>query len=154
MTIAMPRTLRILRPSCVLLRMKARSKEEAIDELMALLEKEGLLGDPARVRADVLAREKQASTGLTEGLAIPHARTPGAKELAIALGLQPEGIEFASLDAEPARAIFLIVSPEGLAVPYLQCLAEISAVYAQQQARERLLKARRVDEALAALGCA
>jgi PTS system fructose-specific IIC component len=133
--------------------LKATNKQEAIDELLALLDRNGLLADPQTVRQDVLSREKQMSTGLTEGLAIPHAKSNGAKELAIALGLKGQGIEFASLDLEPAHAIFLIVSPVDRTGPYLQCLAEISSLYAQPQVRDRLLHARTVEEVLAAMGC-
>jgi mannitol/fructose-specific phosphotransferase system IIA component (Ntr-type) len=144
--------LTFLRPSCVALPLKAEDKLGAIEELLGLLEKEGLLADPEMVRRDVLAREKQLSTGLTEGLAIPHAKSAGARDLAMALGLKPEGIQFTSLDMEPARAIFLLASPADQTGPYLQCLAEISSFYAQPQAREKLLGAKTVQEVLSAMG--
>ena len=150
---AAPNMLKLLKPNCVAVQLKAQNKQEAIDELLGLLEQNGYLADAAQVRQDVLAREKQMSTGLTEGLAIPHAKSNGVKDLAIALGLKPEGVEFASLDMEPAYAIFLIVSPVDRSGPYLQCLAEISSLYAQVQVRERLLHARNVEEVLAAMGC-
>lgn len=150
---AAPNMLRLLKPSCVAVQLKATNKQEAIDELLALLDRNGLLADLQAVRQDVFAREKQMSTGLTEGLAIPHAKSNGAKELAIALGLKGQGIEFASLDMEPAHAIFLIVSPVDRTGPCLQCLAEISSLYAQPQVRDRLLHARTVEEVLAAMGC-
>lgn len=150
---AAPNMLRLLKANCVAVQLRATNKQEAIDELLGLLDRNGLLADPQAVRQDVLAREKQMSTGLTEGLAIPHAKSNGAKELAIALGLKGQGIEFASLDLEPAHAIFLIVSPVDRTGPYLQCLAEISSLYAQPQVRDRLLRARTVEEVLAAMGC-
>ena len=145
--------MRFLRPACIALPLRARRKQDAIEELIALLEAEGLLGNVEDVRKDVFVREKQMSTGLTEGLAIPHARSEGAKDVAIALGLTPDGIEFASLDMEPAHAIFLVVSPVDQTSAYLQCLAEISSFYARPDVRERLPKSKTVAEVLTIIGC-
>ena len=133
--------LKFLRPSCVVPKLEAENKEDAIEELIAALEAEGLLGDAEQVRADVFAREEQMSTGLTEGLAIPHAKSVGARDITVAVGLKPEGIDFESLDGKPAQAVFLVVSRADYAGPHLECLAEIAQFYSRPEARQRLLKA-------------
>jgi len=149
---AIVKMLKFLRPSCVALRLKATTKEEAIQELLDLLERENLLDDPGCVREDVMVRERQMSTGMTDGLAIPHAKSSGVKELVIALGLKPEGIEFQSLDGEPARVVFMVVSPIDRTGPHLQCLAEITSFYSRPGERQELLAARNVQEVLTKLG--
>ena len=143
--------LKFLRPSCVITNMAATAKQEAIEELLLCLAREGLLDDTDKVRGDVLARERQMSTGLKDGLAIPHAKSEGAKALAIALGLKPEGLEFESLDGQPAKVIFLVVSRADRTGPHLQCLAEIAQFSANAEARGKLLEARSAEQALRAL---
>jgi len=143
--------VRYLKPSCVIPVLKAQTKQEAIEELLDCLRAEGLLEDVDAVREDVFAREEQMSTGLTDGLAIPHAKSAGARQLCVALGLKPEGIDFASLDDKPSKAIFLVVSRVDRAGPHLECLAEIAQFYSRPEARERLLKARSVEEIMASL---
>jgi len=143
--------LKYLKPSCIIPHMKAADKTEAIVELVDKLGSEGLLDDVERVRKDVLDREALMSTGLKDGLAVPHAKSEGTKDMAVALGLKQEGIEFQSLDGQPARIIFLVVSRVDRAGPHLQCLAEIAQFFSDVQARTRLVQAETEQEALAAL---
>jgi len=140
-----------LTPDLVRIGMAAEDKWQAIDELLGLLEERGLVNDAARVRADLVDRERKMSTGLEKGLAIPHAKSDGVNALAVALGLKPEGIEFDSLDGRPARAIFLVVSRKDTAGPHIECLAEISRLYSREQVRRALLSAMTPEQAVRAL---
>jgi len=146
------RMLRFLKPSCIVPQLAAETKLEAIDELLAVLDREGLIRDLKVVRRDVLAREKQMSTGITDGLALPHAKSHGARGLAVAFGMKPAGIPFDSLDGKPATAIFLVVSRVDRSGPHLQCLAEITTFFSNPECRKRLLKADSVAAVMAALG--
>jgi len=146
--------IRHLPPSCVVLDLKAENKEEAIGALIEALRRAGRLADADRAREDVLTRERQLSTGLKDGLALPHAKTRGVAELALALGIKAEGLDFDSLDGEPARLIFLMLSPADKPGPHLQCLAEITAVCRDPALRRRLLAARTGEEALDILASA
>ena len=148
---APPRLLRYFAPGCILPRLKAETKQDAIEELLQALDATGSVENLDQVRKDVFERENQMSTGLTEGLAIPHAKTAGVKELVMAVGLKPEGIDFESLDGQPARIVFLAVAGQEDTGPHLECLAEIAQIFSRPEARQRLIAARSADEVLAAL---
>ena len=142
---------KLLQPSSIVAGMKARTKSEAIVELLDVLIEQGLIADPEQVRKDLFAREKKMSTGMEQGLAIPHAKSAGVEGMRVALGTKPEGIEFESLDGEPARVIFLVLSPKGVTGPHIQCLAEIALLYARENVRTALLEARSAWDVLRAL---
>ena len=151
---APPKFLDYLRISCVVDELEADTKEEVIEELLGRLQEADLLDDMGLVRTDVLDREVQMSTGLKDGLAIPHAKSEGARELAVALGLKRDGVEFQSVDGEPTRVIFLVVSREDEAGQHLKCLAELARMFTNPGSTERLLKARGDEGILAALNSA
>lgn len=140
--------LKVLTSDCIIPRLRAETKEQAIDELLASLEKQGKLDDLAQARSDVMAREKQMSTGLTHGLAVPHAKTRGVSEMTVALGIKPEGIEFESLDGKPTHVIFLVLSRPDTMGPHLQCMAEISAICSKPDVRQSLLSSKKESEVL------
>jgi mannitol/fructose-specific phosphotransferase system IIA component (Ntr-type) len=127
-----------LRPDCIRIGMKAEDKWGAIDELLDLLVRRGLIADAETVRRDLVAREKKMSTGMEFGLALPHAKSRGAKEMAIALGIKKEGIDFDSLDKQPAQVVFLVVSRTDTTGPHIQCLADIARLYRDETLRQRL----------------
>ena len=143
-----------LRLGSIIIGLNAQTKWEAIDELLVPLDRQGLLADAAKVREDLVARERKMSTGLERGLAIPHAKSAGAKELAVALGIKPDGVEFDSLDGQPARAIFLVVSRHDRSGPHIQCLAEIAALYGRAEVRDALAAAKIPAQAMSALSTA
>lgn len=131
-----------LRPSSIVVGMRAATKSDAIIELLDVLVGQGLIADPEQARRDLFAREEKMSTGMEQGLAIPHAKSGGVKEMTVALGVKPEGIDFASLDGQPARVIFLVLPQKDVRGPHIQCLAEISLLYAREDIRRALLSAR------------
>jgi mannitol/fructose-specific phosphotransferase system IIA component (Ntr-type) len=100
---------------------------------------------------DLMARESRMSTGMEQGLAIPHAKSKAVGELTVALGLAPEGIDFQSLDGKPSRVIFLVLSAVGSRGPHIECLAEIARAYSREGFREALLACRFADEVIAVL---
>ncbi len=122
------------------------SKLQLIEELMDLMDQSGCLVDREIALQDVLAREGYLSTGLENGLAIPHAKTDGVKQLEIAFGVKKEGIDFESLDGKPANLIFLVLSPRDTSGPHIQALAFISRNLKEKHLREALLQASDRDE--------
>jgi nitrogen PTS system EIIA component len=106
--------------------LKSRKKSDVIKELVKILKSSGKIKDPKTVLADVLKREDLASTGLGEGIAVPHAKTTAVDTLTIALGLSPRGIDFDSLDDQPAHIFFLLLAPPDQSGPHLQALTEIA----------------------------
>jgi mannitol/fructose-specific phosphotransferase system IIA component (Ntr-type) len=137
-----------LRPECVLIGMKAADKWEAIDELLGILDAQDLIEDMEVVRTDLHDRERKMSTGMEFGLALPHAKSNGAKSLAIALGVVKDGIDFDSLDHKPANVIFLVISRKDITGPHIQCLAEIARLYKDESLRERLSQVKTPQDAL------
>jgi fructose-specific phosphotransferase system IIA component len=121
-------------------------KFQLIEEMMDLMEESGCLVDHDIALQDVLAREGYLSTGLENGLAIPHAKTDGVKQLEIAFGVKKDGIDFESLDGKPASLIFLVLSPRDTSGPHIQALAFISRNLKEKHLREALLNAGSGDE--------
>jgi len=130
-----------LKPSCIRINLDASDKWEVIETLLSALGRERLLADMDQVRADVIAREQKMSTGMEQGLALPHAKSTGVREMAVALGIAPRGVDFDSLDGKPAQVIFLVVSRKDVMGPHIQCLAEIAAAYRDVRLREQLVAA-------------
>ncbi len=106
--------------------LKATGKEAAIRELVDALAQAGKILDAETAYRSVLDREARGSTGLEEGIAVPHGKTIAARELTIAIGVSPGGVEFGSMDGKPARLLFLILAPPDKAGPHIEALAEIA----------------------------
>jgi PTS system nitrogen regulatory IIA component len=89
----------------------------------------------------LMARETLGSTGIGQGIGIPHGKSPNIKKLTAAFGLSKEGVDFESLDGEPTHIFFLLVAPEESAGPHLKALARISRLLKDKYLRDTLLKA-------------
>ena len=113
----------------VTVELKSRSKDEAIRELAGLLKNSPDMADFERYLADVFAREKQASTGIGRGAAIPHARTDAVRDFVVAVGRAAEGIEFNAIDGEPVRVMVLMGTPTAKVNTYLKLLAHLSHLF-------------------------
>jgi Kef-type K+ transport system membrane component KefB/mannitol/fructose-specific phosphotransferase system IIA component (Ntr-type) len=123
------------------LSMRATDKETAIRELVISLAAAGRIGDSAEVLEAILERERSMSTGMQHGVAIPHGRSGGVSELAVAIGIIPEGIEFDSLDGKPVHIVFLVASPKDNPGPHLQVLAGIAGIANSEEARRAIMGA-------------
>ncbi|MGL1893241.1 MAG: PTS sugar transporter subunit IIA [Spirochaetaceae bacterium] len=104
------------------------NKIDVIKELLTILVDAGKLTDIDTAVEAILEREDLGSTGLTDGIAIPHAKTNVVDSLTIAIGLSPEGIDFEALDENPSTMFFLILAPPDQSGPHLQALTEIANV--------------------------
>jgi fructose-specific phosphotransferase system IIA component len=103
-----------------------KSKDEVIRELLGVLAGAGRLADERRAHEAVLAREALGSTGLENGIAVPHAKTTAVKDLTIAIGISASGIDFQALDGRPSTLFFLILAPPDKSGPHIEALAEIA----------------------------
>jgi mannitol/fructose-specific phosphotransferase system IIA component (Ntr-type) len=142
----------ILTADRIKLGIKDVDKWVLIEELVDLIVNS--MGDVDReaLIADTFAREEEGSTGLEDGIAIPHARTNGVKGLVGALGISPDGIDFDSADGKPSHLIFLILGQSGEAARYIKAVAQATKLrYAPDRIR-RLKEAKSADEVLAILG--
>jgi fructose-specific phosphotransferase system IIA component len=136
----------ILESACIKVPLKGRDKESAIIELVELLDENDLLGDKKEVLHAVLDREKTRSTGIGAGIAIPHGKCKGVKELVMALGISREGIDFQSIDAKPVYIISLLISPIDKTGPHIQALARISRLMLDEEFKNKLQNADNAEE--------
>jgi PTS system nitrogen regulatory IIA component len=141
----------ILSKQAVILDLKAGTKEAAIDELIDLLVSNGQIRDRAAAAKVVAEREKKMSTGLQDGIAIPHGKTDTVENIAAAIGIKKTGIPFDSLDGHPAQIIVLTLSPLNKPGPHIQFLAEISKSLASAEVRSMLLGATREEDVIATI---
>ncbi len=116
----------LIEESVVRAPLKATDKNSAIRELVETLVTAGKILEVETAYQAVIDREAKGSTGLTEGIAVPHAKTLAARELTVAIGVSPKGIEFGSLDGKPSTLFFLILAPPDRAGPHIEALAEIA----------------------------
>lgn len=142
----------ILNSNTVKCSLESTTKEGVIKELLTLLVSSGKLESIDQAFFDVKQRESQMSTGIQEGVAIPHAKTKAVKELCSAIGIKREGIDFDSLDGKPSRIFILTLSPVDRIGPHVQFLAEISKIIQSEDARKALIEAKTNQELLKVLG--
>jgi fructose-specific phosphotransferase system IIA component len=139
----------LLLPSAIILDLKAKEKVEAIKELSAVLIQQGFIIDTEEFFTAILKRENLESTGIGSGVAIPHARTKGVKNIVLAFGRSSNGVDFSSLDGKSSHLIFLIAAPEEKKSEYIITLARLSKILRNEEVRVRLNQAKTPDEVLA-----
>ena len=106
--------------------MAATDKAEALRELVQVLADAGQTQSYEAVLEAVQDREDKMSTGLQDGIAVPHGKTHAVDNLKLVIGIAPDGIEFDALDGEPSKLFFMLVAPPDQAGPHVQALAEIA----------------------------
>ncbi len=124
---------KILLPQCVKVPLENKDKEAVITELVDVLDGNGLLSDRGGALDAILTREKTRSTGIGSGIAIPHGKCKGVKELVMAIGIANEPIEFESIDGKGVSIILLLVSPIDQTGPHIQALAKISRLMLDEE---------------------
>ena len=138
--------LDILSPKTVKAPLQAAEKQAAIYELVELLAEADLIDDADKLKAVVWEREEQRSTGIGEGLAIPHGKCDCAPKLAMAIGRPDQPIEFDSVDKKPVRLVVLLASPPDKTAEHIQALGKISRLMANAEFREATYAARTSEE--------
>ena len=131
----------ILSPETVLLPLRSVNKTDIIKQLVQILNTAGKINDLDKVLKAVLDREAVMSTGVGEGVAIPHGKSDAAPTIVAALGIAEEPVDFESIDEKPVRLIWLLVGPPGRTGPHLKALSRISRLMHRQDFRNRLIQA-------------
>ncbi|HEM4985329.1 TPA: PTS sugar transporter subunit IIA [Streptococcus suis] len=116
----------VLRKDVMLLDLQATSKEAVIDEMIASLVDKGYVTDFDVFKTGIMNREAQTTTGLGDGIAMPHAKNAAVKEATVLFAKSNKGIDYASLDGQPTDLFFMIAAPEGANDTHLAALAELS----------------------------
>jgi PTS system nitrogen regulatory IIA component len=124
------------------------SKQDIIKELIQIVKDAGMIKNAQAVMAAVLKRESLGSTGLANGIAVPHAKTAEVSSLTVAIGIAPKGIDFAALDGQPSRLFFLILAAPDQSGPHIEALAEIASITKSETFCRMITQAKSAREVL------
>ena len=139
----------LLKRESVELSRTPESKGQAIDQMVELMAKGGNINDLQRYKEGVLKREEEGTTGIGEGIAIPHAKTDAVSAPGLAAMLVPQGVDYDALDGQPVHMIFLIAAPNTEENVHLEVLSRLSMLLMDDEFRKNLLDAADVTEFLA-----
>ena len=135
----------------ILPELAGRTKTEVLQEFADLLAGEGKVRNGREFLEVILAREALGSTGIGDGIAIPHGKLKDLQELVLAFGLSRQGVEFDAMDGKPVHLFFVLVAPEDSPGDHLKALARISRLVKNKAFRDRLLQSRSAAEIYAAI---
>ncbi|MBU3157199.1 PTS fructose transporter subunit IIABC [Clostridium estertheticum] len=138
----------LLKKNTIILDLKSNSKADVIDELVNKLDSAGILNDKEEYKKAILKREADFSTGIGEGIAIPHAKVAAVKTPALAFGRSTDGIDFDSLDDAPANIFFMIAATEGANNTHLETLSRLSTLLMNEDFKKKLLIVKTPEEVL------
>lgn len=142
------RIIDLLDKKSINLNLKSNNKSSVIDELIDLVDANGNLIDKKEYKKEIMAREEKGSTGIGEGIAIPHAKTKAVKKACLAAGVSKSGINYESLDGSLANLFFMIAAPDGANNTHLEVLSKLSTVLMDENFRKSLINSTSVDEFL------
>jgi len=141
------RLTEILKPANIKIPLESKTKAEAIGELVNVLAETGDVKDPQKVLDSVLEREATRTTGIGNGLAIPHGKCDGTDHLVMAIGRASTPIDFQAIDGRPVTIIWMLASPRDMTGPHIHALARISRLMTIDKFRAALLQAKTPQEA-------
>lgn len=130
------------------------NKQEAIDKLVDLMDKGGNLADKEKYKEKVLERESHSTTGIGEGIAIPHAKTDAVKSAGLSAILLKDGVDYNSLDGKPAHLLFMIAAPQEGSNIHLDVLVKLSGMLMDENFKTKLLNAKDKNEFLSLIDSA
>lgn len=136
----------ILDKSHVQIPLKASSRDDSISALISLLDDGEILADKDRAYQAVLEREKIMTTGVGNGIAIPHCKDNSCPNFAVALGIHPKGINFESIDKKDVKIVFLLVGPENNPGLHIKLLSRISRLMSNEELRDQLMESKTADD--------
>lgn len=141
----------LLTEDTINLHLQSKSKDSVLSELVQQLHVAGKLRDKVQFTNDILNRESQSTTGIGEGIAIPHAKSAAVQTPAIAFGRSTEGIDFDSLDGQPAHLFFMIAASEGANDDHLDALSRLATFLMDTSFRDKIMSAQTAADVLQAV---
>ncbi len=138
----------LLNKKAIKLQGKASTKAEAIDQLVDLMMQNGNITDKEKYKQVVLKREEEGTTGIGEGIAIPHGKTDAVSKPGLSAMIIPDGVDFNSLDGKPAKLLFLIAAPDSKDNVHLDVLSRLSTLLMDTEFRQALYNAKSPEEFL------
>lgn len=142
------RIIDLLDKKSINLNLKSTDKTSVINELVDLVDTSGNLNNKNEYKQEILARESKSTTGIGEGIAIPHAKTKAVKKACLASGVSKTGIDYDSLDGAPSNLFFMIAAPDGANDTHLEVLSRLSTILMDENFRSSLINASSADEFL------
>lgn len=133
---------------CINIDLKGQTKSEIIDEMVDILYNNGKLNDREEYKKEILKRESQSSTGMEEGIAIPHGKTDAVKIPTVAIGISKKGVDYESLDGKPSHLFFMIAAPANSNNSHIELLSKITTLLLEDDIREALINAKSKEEVL------
>jgi nitrogen PTS system EIIA component len=130
----------VLPESCVIHDVKGETKEDVLRELVRALKRENLVDSVERVVSVILEREKLGSTGIGDGVAIPHGKLKDIRNILCVFGRSRRGVDFDAVDQKPVHLLFLLLAPENSASLHLKMLSRISKILRDASFRKRLME--------------
>lgn len=138
----------LLDVNSIALNVDVKSKDETIDYMVDLMEKSGKISDKVEYKKGILAREALGTTGIGEGIAIPHAQVAAVKKPGLAAMTIKDGVNYESLDGNPVYLAFMIAAPEDGGNLHLKALAKLSTLLMNEEFRQSLIQAKNAKEFL------
>ena len=132
----------------IFLDLQADTKEGIIREILDRLTTAGFISDIEASFEAIMKRENKMSTGMENGIAIPHGKTDRIDDLVAAIGRKREGVDFDSMDNKPSTIFVMTISPLSHSGPHLQFLAEVSRLLKEEETRSKLLSAQSVRDVI------
>ena len=142
---------KVLNKNVAELELQGSSKQEIIENLLDILVKSGKVKDRAMALEALMEREAKMSTGIQQGIAIPHCKTDAVDELLACVGIVKNGVDFEALDGVPSKIFIMTLSSLTRTGPHVQFLAEISRVLTSEGMRAKLINASSEDELVSLL---
>ncbi|MDR0298520.1 MAG: fructose-specific PTS transporter subunit EIIC [Streptococcaceae bacterium] len=139
----------LLKTELMILELSATSKEAAIDEMVQKLVDKGYVSDFATFKSGIMAREAQTSTGLGDGIAMPHSKNAAVKEAVVLFAKSATGVDYEALDGKPVDLFFMIAAPEGANDTHLEALAKLSTYLLKDGFQDKLRKAEHPRDVIA-----
>ncbi len=142
-----------MKPEWITLNLKSKSRHEVFQEMASALGRTGLLnnetiGDLVKKLEE---RESLSTTGVGEGIAIPHASLKGLKETVIGIGVIPDGVDFSSLDSQPVKVVFMIVGSQSVPRLHIQILARLVRLCRNKDLKEKIMEGTAPEKVLEAI---
>lgn len=138
----------VLTEHLVRIPLQATTKTDIINELIDLLDGGGKIADKSKITQAVMEREQMMSTGIGNGVAIPHGKSSGVSDIAVALGITQRDVNFEALDGKPVRIVFMLVGPEKSSSAHIKMLSRISRLLNQTSFRKKLIESTDAHDAM------
>ena len=142
----MPALAELTRPGLIFSGLEGTQARPVLREVSERLAEHGIVDDPETLHRSLMEREELGSTGIGDGVAIPHCKLEGLTEVVVAIGVSSRGVDFGAVDGRPVRIFFVVISPARAPAAHLQCLASISRWIKAGDHLERLLAAEDPDQ--------